>query len=66
MLSRLRRDGFSVPLGLVVGTVSYVVVYKSVEVYQRRRRNKLADKGAGKHGRLFPAPGNTVEEDGSA
>ncbi len=32
----------AVPLGLMVGTVSYVIVYKSVEVYQLRRRRTLS------------------------
>ncbi len=34
----------AIPLGLIVGATSYLVVYKSVEVYQRRRRNTLARK----------------------
>lgn len=32
----------AIPIGLVVGTVCYVLVYKSVEVYQHRRRAVLA------------------------
>lgn len=52
----------AVPLGLIVATVSYVIVYKSVEVYQRRRKTRLASKGDG----LFPAPRASMEEDGSA
>jgi len=52
----------AVPIGLIVATVSYVVVYKSVEVYQRRRRTRLARKGEG----LFPGPRAPMEEDGSA
>ncbi|MEP3049489.1 MAG: DUF2062 domain-containing protein [Roseibium sp.] len=48
----------SVPLGLVVGTVFYVIVLKSVEVYQRRRRRTIENG----NGRLFPAP-TAVEED---
>lgn len=52
-----------IPLGLVIGTVSYLIVYKSVEVYQRRRRQSLAAKGE----RLFPAAtAQAMEEDGSA
>ncbi len=51
-----------IPLGLVVGAVSYVLVYKSVEVYQRRRRRILAQRGE----RLFPPPRRTLEEDGGA
>lgn len=51
----------SVPLGLVVGTVSYVIVFKSVEVYQRRRKRVLANK----NGRLFPPPAAAMEEDRS-
>lgn len=51
-----------IPLGLVIGSVSYVVVYKSVEVYQRRRRQTLAARSD----RLFPAPGPAMEEDNSA
>ncbi|MDN3718784.1 hypothetical protein QW131_05020 [Roseibium salinum] len=52
----------SVPLGLLVGTVSYVIVFKSVEVYQRRRKRVLANK----NGRLFPPPaGAAMEEDSS-
>ncbi|QFT32914.1 DUF2062 domain-containing protein [Roseibium porphyridii] len=51
-----------VPLGLVIGSVSYVIVYKSVEVYQRRRKRILAERGE----QLFPAPGRTLEEDGGA
>ncbi|WP_298815016.1 DUF2062 domain-containing protein [uncultured Roseibium sp.] len=50
------------PLGLVIGSVSYVIVYKSVEVYQRRRKRILAERGE----QLFPAPGRTLEEDGGA
>ncbi|MEP4032959.1 DUF2062 domain-containing protein [Roseibium polysiphoniae] len=34
----------AIPLGLIVGTVSYFIVFKSVEVYQRRRRHSLARK----------------------
>ncbi len=34
----------AIPLGLIVGTISYFVVLKSVEVYQRRRRHTLARK----------------------
>jgi len=34
----------ALPLGLVTGTVCYVVVYKSVEVYQHRRKASLASK----------------------
>ncbi len=49
----------AVPLGLIVASVSYVIVYKSVEVYQRRRRNKIAARGD----RLFPPPGPNMEED---
>lgn len=52
----------AVPLGLVVGTVSYFLVLKSVEVYQRRRRRTIENG----NGRLFPAPSSTAEEDGSA
>ncbi|WP_269582779.1 DUF2062 domain-containing protein [Roseibium sp. Sym1] len=52
----------AVPIGLTVAFISYVIVYKSVEVYQRRRRSKLASKGD----RLFPAPGVNMEEDRSA
>ncbi|MET1414940.1 DUF2062 domain-containing protein [Roseibium sp. HPY-6] len=52
----------AVPLGLVVGTVSYVIVYKSVEVYQRRRRVTLENRNK----RDFTAPSGTMEEDGSA
>jgi uncharacterized protein len=52
----------AVPLGLVVGTISYLAVYKSVEVYQRRRKQTLATKSD----RLFPAPGTAMEEDSSA
>ncbi|PVB63258.1 DUF2062 domain-containing protein [Labrenzia sp. 011] len=52
----------AVPLGLIVGTISYVVVLKSVEVYQRRRRRTLA----GKNGRLFPAPDRAMGDDGGA
>ena len=48
----------AVPLGIVVSTVSYVVVYKSVEVYQRRRRQVLSDKGK--------QPYSAMEEDRSA
>ena len=40
----------AIPLGLVAGTISYFIVWKSVEVYQRRRRHSLASK------RGFPAP----------
>lgn len=40
----------ALPIGLVVGTVCYFIVYKSVEVYQSRRRASLARKRA-----LFPA-----------
>jgi len=51
-----------VPLGLFVGTISYAVVYKSVEVYQRRRKLSLAAKGSG----LYPAPGPATEDDSGA
>lgn len=34
----------AVPLGLITGAVCYVVVYKSVDVYQHRRRAILARK----------------------
>ncbi|WP_417684293.1 DUF2062 domain-containing protein [Roseibium sp.] len=34
----------ALPLGLIVGTISYFIVLKSVEVYQRRRRKTLARK----------------------
>lgn len=37
----------SIPLGLVVGTISYFVVLKSVEIYQRRRRKTLDAKNGG-------------------
>lgn len=52
----------AVPLGLAVASVSYVIVYKSVEVYQRRRRNKIGRKGDG----LFPVPGSNVKKDHGA
>lgn len=52
----------SVPIGLVVGTVSYFIVYKSVEVYQRRRKQTLAERGK----RAFPPPGPPLEGDGGA
>ncbi|WP_422035569.1 DUF2062 domain-containing protein [Roseibium sp.] len=52
----------AVPLGLVVGSVSYVIVYKSVEVYQRRRKQTLAKRG--KH--PYAQPTSTMEEDRSA
>ncbi|WP_417681954.1 DUF2062 domain-containing protein [Roseibium sp.] len=41
----------AVPLGLITGVICYVLVYKSVEVYQTRRKASLARKRA-----LFPAP----------
>ena len=41
----------ALPLGLATGAICYVVVYKSVEVYQHRRRASLARKRA-----PFPAP----------
>ena len=41
----------AIPLGLSVGTVCYLIVYKSVEVYQRRRRVTIASKRS-----PFPAP----------
>jgi uncharacterized protein (DUF2062 family) len=50
----------AVPIGLTVACVSYVIVYKSVEVYQRRRRNKIASR----NGQLFPAP--AIEDDRGA
>ena len=49
----------AVPLGLVVGSVSYFVVLKSVEVYQRRRRRLLETS----NGRLFPAPTSSDDDD---
>ncbi len=56
----------AVPLGIVASTVSYLAVYKSVEVYQRRRRKTLADRAE----RLYPAPGTApgtaMEEDSGA
>ncbi|WP_428645010.1 DUF2062 domain-containing protein [Roseibium sp.] len=52
----------AVPVGLVVGVVFYVIVYKSVEVYQRRRKKSLSSKTD----RLFPAPSTAMEEDSSA
>lgn len=52
----------AVPLGLVVGSVSYAVVYKSVEIYQRRRKQSLATKG----NRLYPAPATAPDEDSGA
>lgn len=41
----------ALPLGLTTGVICYVVVYKSVEVYQHRRKATLARKRT-----LFPAP----------
>ncbi|MTH97742.1 DUF2062 domain-containing protein [Roseibium sp. RKSG952] len=34
----------AIPLGLTTGILSYIIVYKSVEVYQRRRKHTLAIK----------------------
>ncbi|NVK32853.1 MAG: DUF2062 domain-containing protein [Rhodobacteraceae bacterium] len=34
----------AVPLGLITGVISYFIVWKSVEVYQRQRRHSLAQK----------------------
>ena len=52
----------AVPLGLVVGSVSYVIVYKSVEVYQRRRRVTLANKNKPP----YSTQASAIEEDRSA
>ncbi|MBD8894302.1 DUF2062 domain-containing protein [Roseibium litorale] len=37
----------AVPLGLICGAVCYVIVYKSVEVYQLRRRNTMDRRRCG-------------------
>ncbi|MTI42383.1 hypothetical protein JM93_00130 [Roseibium hamelinense] len=50
----------AIPLGLIVGTVSYVAVYKSVEVYQRRRKQTIAAK----RGPLLFRTAKTKDQDG--
>lgn len=52
----------AVPLGIFVATVSYVIVYKSVEVYQRRRRVTLENRNK----RQYSPPASAFEKDGSA
>lgn len=47
------------PIGLTVGLISYVVIYKSVEVYQRRRRTSLAKKRS-----LFPRRKTPADDGG--
>lgn len=37
----------AIPMGLSIGFVSYFIVYKSVEVYQRRRRRTLETRNNG-------------------
>ena len=49
----------AVPMGLVLGTASYFIVYKSVEVYQRRRMVTLEDRNK----RLFPPPNRSFDDD---
>ncbi|MBO9418627.1 DUF2062 domain-containing protein [Labrenzia sp. R4_2] len=49
----------AVPMGLVLGTVSYFIVYKSVEVYQRRRKVTLDARAK----RLFPPPNRSFDDD---
>lgn len=49
----------AVPMGLVLGTVSYFIVYKSVEVYQRRRKVTLDARNK----RLFPPPNRSFDDD---
>ncbi|GAA0783234.1 DUF2062 domain-containing protein [Roseibium denhamense] len=49
----------AIPLGLVLATVSYFAVYKSVEVYQRRRKRTIEKKKR----RLFPHPARAMEDD---
>lgn len=48
----------AVPMGLCLGIVSYFIVYKSVEVYQHRRRRTLETRNR----RLFPPPGSPYDE----
>lgn len=48
----------AVPMGLCLAIVSYFIVYKSVEVYQHRRRRTLETRNQ----RLFPPPGSPYDE----
>lgn len=51
----------ALPLGLTTATVSFVIVYKSVEIYQRRRRTSLAHKRAPLAGIIRPGKTETPD-----